>query len=176
MFSKHNRACTMTRPMPTLRACFGAGPFKAAGTSKEDVMQVVVQELTRLRTPLQVPLLHDLLLQEHQVEVAGCCWLLLLDQQTPGSRCRPAQQNSTASSGAAGPGTLASAARPGTGASPQPTWLHRCRQKPEGRGTAGSRNCLGQKLPLSLALVHVLVEALLEACADGPSVIGTCSC
>ena len=113
---------------------------------------------------------------EHQVEVAGCCWLLLLDQQTPGSRCRPAQQNSTASSGAAGPGTLASAARPGTGASPQPTWLHRCRQKPEGRGTAGSRNCLGQKLPLSLALVHVLVEALLEACADGPSVIGACSC
>ena len=113
---------------------------------------------------------------EHQVELAGCCWLLLLDQQTPGSRCRPAQQNSSASSGAAGPGTLASAARPGTGASPQPTWLHRCRQKPEGRGTAGSRNCLGQKLPLSLALVHVLVEALLEACADGPSVIGTCSC
>ena len=25
-------------------------------------------------------------------------------------------------------------------------------------------------------LVHVLVEALLETCADGPSVIGTCSC
>ena len=39
----------------------------------------------------------------------------------------------------------------GTGASPQPTWIHRCRQKPEGKGTAGSINWLGHKLPLSLA-------------------------
>ena len=46
--------------------------------------------------PLHVPkhlTLHELLLQEHQVEVAGCCWLLLLALQTPGARCRPSQQN-----------------------------------------------------------------------------------
>jgi hypothetical protein len=49
-----------------------------------------------LEVPLHVPTqltLHELLLQEHQVEVARCCWLLLLALQTPGTRCRPAQQN-----------------------------------------------------------------------------------
>ena len=92
---------------------------------------------------------------EHQVELAGCCWLLLLDQQTPGSRCRPAQQNSTASSGAAGPGTLASAARPGTSASPQPTWL---KQVPT--ETRGKRHCWEQKLPRT----------------EATTVAGTCTC
>ena len=48
-----------------------------------------------LEVPLRVPkhlTLHELLLQEHQVEVAGCGWLLPLSLQTLGTRRRPAQQ------------------------------------------------------------------------------------
>ena len=95
---QHHRACTMSRPMPSVRACFGACHFESAAQAPQNKMSSTLRtspcfsssfgEAPALRwlqglatitlpsVPLHVPtqlILHDLFLQEHQVEVPACC-------------------------------------------------------------------------------------------------------